>query len=122
MFDGLVREVIRLAIPARTEEVTLEVALDAAEVEIACIVDEMQQVIRNLIQNAIDAVAEQGGGRVEVQTRCDAEYLLDVIDDGPGIPRELLASSRPSSRRRRAVKAWGSGSRSATRWCGRTAA
>ena len=92
VFDGLVREVIRLAIPARTEEVTLEVALDAAEVEIACIVDEMQQVIRNLIQNAIDAVAEQGGGRVEVRTRCDAEYLyLDVIDDGPGIPRELLS-------------------------------
>jgi two-component system NtrC family sensor kinase len=48
---------------------------------------QMQQVLMNLIMNAIQALPSQGG-RIEVRLRMlDAHHLaLDVIDEGPGIP------------------------------------
>jgi signal transduction histidine kinase len=49
----------------------------------------MQQVIRNLWQNALDAV--EPGGHVRVRTRLDGQVVvLEVQDDGSGINREDL--------------------------------
>jgi two-component system NtrC family sensor kinase len=51
---------------------------------------EAQQVFVNLIFNAIDAV-ESSGGTVEVTSRFDGEYVIvDVADNGPGIPSYVL--------------------------------
>lgn len=91
-FDAMVQEVVQLAVPPPGEQVTLELSLGTEDLAIACVADEMQQVVRNLIQNAIDAVSAQGGGRVDVRTSYDASYLyFHVEDDGPGIPREMLS-------------------------------
>ncbi len=50
---------------------------------------ELNQVWANLVDNAIDAVAE--GGRIEVSVRREAEgVVVRVIDDGPGIPPEIV--------------------------------
>jgi signal transduction histidine kinase len=50
---------------------------------------ELNQVWANLADNAIDAVAE--GGRIEVSVRHEAEgVVVRVIDDGPGIPPEIV--------------------------------
>lgn len=52
---------------------------------------EMQQVILNLINNAIDAM-EPHGGRIMITTRSDQNALVvEVEDNGPGIPEANLA-------------------------------
>jgi signal transduction histidine kinase/FixJ family two-component response regulator len=51
---------------------------------------EMQQVLTNLINNGLDA-ADPEGGRVEIRTRCDGpDVVIDVSDNGPGIPKAHL--------------------------------
>jgi len=51
---------------------------------------ELNQVWANLVDNAIDAVAE--GGSVEVSARREGDtVVVRVVDDGPGIPASLRA-------------------------------
>ena len=55
---------------------------------------QLQQVLMNLIGNARQALEEQGsGGTIRVATRRIAEQrvLLEVADDGPGIPEAIQA-------------------------------
>jgi signal transduction histidine kinase len=54
--------------------------------------DQLTQVLVNLVKNAEEAMAAQGGGVVTVRTRSKGrEALLEVSDSGPGIPAELKA-------------------------------
>lgn len=47
---------------------------------------EMEQVLFNLVRNAVDAVAGQSGGAVRVDlARTGEQVRLDVADNGPGI-------------------------------------
>jgi len=47
----------------------------------------IEQVLLNLIKNAIDAVATTGGGRVVLRTRrTPRNAVIEVEDDGPGLP------------------------------------
>ncbi len=56
---------------------------------IDCSTGEIQQVILNLVMNALDAVGETGVIRVE--TRCEDEWVvLSVRDDGMGIDPDCL--------------------------------
>ena len=49
---------------------------------------QLQQVILNLVNNALDAVAN--GGRIVVSTRAYGEVIeVQIDDDGVGIPKEL---------------------------------
>jgi signal transduction histidine kinase len=48
---------------------------------------ELNQVWTNLIDNAIDAV--DGDGSITVRAHVeDSRVVVEVVDDGPGIPRE----------------------------------
>jgi signal transduction histidine kinase len=48
---------------------------------------ELNQVWTNLIDNAIDAV--DGGGGITLRAYVEgARVVVEVVDDGPGIPRE----------------------------------
>jgi two-component system, NtrC family, sensor kinase len=59
---------------------------------------ELQQVLLNLINNALDAM-EKIGGNLRISTRMeensivkgDDHLLIEVVDDGPGIPAANLA-------------------------------
>ena len=52
---------------------------------------EMQQVLLNLINNAIDGVGS-GGGTIDVTSRINNGYVvIDVADSGQGIPQANLA-------------------------------
>lgn len=52
---------------------------------------ELQQVIINLVNNALDAL-ETRGGTVTITTRKEEGFVvLDVADDGPGIPASILS-------------------------------
>ncbi|NTU47415.1 MAG: two-component sensor histidine kinase [Syntrophobacteraceae bacterium] len=53
---------------------------------------EMQQVLLNLINNALDAVDQKNGGEVRIITEMeDSAILISVADDGEGIPEENLS-------------------------------
>ena len=77
--NALLRRVVRL-------ETRMTVALEAApELTIRIDGDQIEQVLINLIRNAVDASLETGGG---VRINCDCPAgSLDIIvqDDGPGL-------------------------------------
>jgi signal transduction histidine kinase len=54
---------------------------------------ELNQVWTNLIDNAIDALAEQakaGRGQIAIRTSRDGAFVLvDIVDNGPGVPPEI---------------------------------
>ncbi|GAB4375287.1 MAG: hypothetical protein Kow0062_14140 [Acidobacteriota bacterium] len=54
--------------------------------------DQIHQVLVNLVNNAIHAIEESGrGGTIVLRSkRRGHRVLLSVVDDGPGIPEEIL--------------------------------
>jgi signal transduction histidine kinase len=54
---------------------------------------EMNQVWTNLIDNAIDALCDSGGrGTITIRTRREGDQVVvEVADDGPGIPDDVRA-------------------------------
>lgn len=65
-----------------------EVSLDAPETPVTVIGDEhaIARAITNLIGNSIT----HGGGLGQIRVAVRAEGIVDVIDEGPGIPPSLL--------------------------------
>lgn len=49
----------------------------------------MIRAVYNLSSNAIDAMTDNGGSLTLRLTRPDTQFLLEVIDTGPGIPEEI---------------------------------
>jgi two-component system, NtrC family, sensor kinase len=53
---------------------------------------QLQQVVLNLVTNAIQAVAGVGGGTLSICTHAEGDHVvLDVADTGTGIPQPLRA-------------------------------
>jgi signal transduction histidine kinase len=51
----------------------------------------LEQVLLNLVKNAIDAVADRKGAVITLAARLDfGRTVLSVTDNGPGIPGEIL--------------------------------
>ncbi len=74
-----------------TRQVTLETDLDAADPTALIDANQIRQCLINLVRNAADAVAAQGGGRVVLRTRSAAGQVeVAVEDNGVGIERDLL--------------------------------
>ena len=54
---------------------------------------QLKQVFLNLLINSIDAIEESGSdqGLITVETRTDdSEIVIEVCDNGPGIPEAIL--------------------------------
>ena len=76
---------------ARFAKVSIETDLDEALPPIAANPSEMQQILLNLVNNAIDAM-EKEGGELRVSSRADGDVILvSVSDSGMGIPKANLA-------------------------------
>jgi signal transduction histidine kinase len=87
--DAMLGDLAPLIIPADDREIELSVEPGAPEAFIYCIPEEMEQVIRNLWQNAIDAVSD--GGHVVTKTFRHGDFVVvQVSDDGPGIDDAVL--------------------------------
>ncbi|MBM7552635.1 ATP-binding protein [Thalassobacillus pellis] len=73
---------------AKMQSITMRAKLEEG-IHIFCDRSQIKQVFINIIKNAIEAMQE--GGLLEITTRKDGNRaLIDVIDEGPGIPEDLL--------------------------------
>ncbi len=89
ILDAMVRDVGQLITAGGDKEVQVELDLQAGDAKVLCVPEEMHQVIRNLWQNAIEAVS--GDGEVRLSTGSDGTVaVFEVVDNGYGIPREDL--------------------------------
>ena len=70
--------------------ITIERDFSKKDLRVATDVGQLQQVVLNILDNAIDAVGQ--GGKVTVSTRLDDDGQACVLlrDNGPGIPEERL--------------------------------
>jgi two-component system, NtrC family, sensor kinase len=88
--NDLVKAVIASSLPHPPPGVTVETQLDPALPVISASPSEIQQVLLNLIGNAIDAVDSEGGV-VTIRTRVEADrVVIEVADNGHGIPKAQL--------------------------------
>ncbi|MFW5877185.1 MAG: ATP-binding protein [Myxococcota bacterium] len=84
------------SVPAILEDLGLEQDLVRVECRVGAeplpvSIDTMmlKRCVDNLVRNAAQAVAQQGGGRVILEVRREGPHaVLEVRDDGPGIPAE----------------------------------
>lgn len=88
------REVARLASvgsgQANGAMVNVDVTGDDA-VEAAMAPDALKQVLLNLLQNSRDARTTDGPANISIMVRIeDSHVTVDVFDDGPGIPDDIL--------------------------------
>jgi signal transduction histidine kinase len=86
-----VRDVVLVVGPSVARDVRISLDL-AGNGWICCVAEEFNQVLSNLIQNALEAVAPLGTGGVFIKGRNDGSDLtLSIRDDGPGVPESERA-------------------------------
>jgi PAS domain S-box-containing protein len=67
--------------------VTLSLDFPATEIEVEADGAKVEQVLLNVLQNAVEATAPGGGGSVIVRVRRQPrKAVIEVEDDGPGLP------------------------------------
>jgi PAS domain S-box-containing protein len=77
-------------VTAQAAKARVQVQLDMPPSELAFNADgsRLEQVLLNLLNNAIESLAPNGGGQVVVRARRQPRFVtLEVEDDGPGIAR-----------------------------------
>jgi signal transduction histidine kinase len=73
---------------ARAKSIAVAVNVDPDLPHVLGFAGELNQIWANLIDNALDAVAD--GGRVEVMANRERQrVVVRVVDNGPGIPAEI---------------------------------
>ena len=86
------RECIESALPLIRHRLTDGVRLETEYAEdngLFCAPGLLNQVVLNLLTNAVDAIGKTG--RIVVSTRREGDaFCLTVADSGPGVPRHLL--------------------------------
>ncbi len=86
--DMLEAAVEALGAKAATRQITIHSDLAGAG-EAVFDPDQLKQAVDNLLRNAIDATSD--GGRVRLEARRDAsDHVIEVIDEGPGIPADIV--------------------------------
>ncbi|MEW5733772.1 MAG: ATP-binding protein [Thermodesulfobacteriota bacterium] len=90
--NALITEVIELSEQhARFSNVKFNLDLAPGLPAVLASPSEMQQVVLNLINNAIDAIDQKEGGVVGLTTRIEGnEVVVDISDTGSGIPEANL--------------------------------
>ncbi|WP_022666424.1 sensor histidine kinase [Desulfospira joergensenii] len=90
--NDAVREIVSLTLQmAKYNNITIQTRLGENIPYIRISPSELQQVILNLINNAIDAM-EKTGGIIQIETRLikNDGLIISIKDNGPGIPKDNL--------------------------------
>ncbi|WP_396624198.1 ATP-binding protein [Luteitalea sp.] len=75
---------------ARRKSIAVTIVVEPELPHVVGFVGELNQIWANLIDNALDAVAENG--RVDVTARHERGHVVvRIVDNGPGIPPEVLS-------------------------------
>ena len=85
---AICERVIQLVAPA-ADAAGATIALDfpVSDLEVEIDGDKVEQVLLNVLQNAIEAVAPAGGGAATLRVRRQPrKALIEIEDDGPGLP------------------------------------
>ncbi len=106
---ALLEEVVE---PHRGFDLAFEVRVRTASGEAAPRVRRLPEVVHGL-STLVENAADFANGRVRVQALVDAGFIeIEVVDDGPGIPPDILprlgepyVTSRPQGKARRALAA-----------------
>jgi signal transduction histidine kinase len=91
-----VRRLVESTLPlveaeAKNRDVRIETSWDARLSSIACDQGRIRQALLNLLMNAVQASPE--GERVDIRARrTGAKAFIDIVDRGPGIPKEMRES------------------------------
>ena len=89
--ESVIRHAVKLVLPqARKKEVKIEFTPPPKPVRLMVDEARVQQVVLNLLLNALDVVSAPGGIRLELKETDSCAELL-VSDDGPGISRAALS-------------------------------
>lgn len=80
--------VVSMSPVAADKELALEVSVHPAGLTVPADPERLHQVMTNLVQNAVRHSPEAGTIRLEAR-RSGGAVLIDVADEGPGIPPEL---------------------------------
>jgi two-component system NtrC family sensor kinase len=90
--NDMIEDVIALSEQrAKYANVKLFSDLDADLPTVDVSPSEIQQVLLNLVNNAVDALEPQGG-KVTLTSKVENSFIvMDVADDGPGIPKANLS-------------------------------
>jgi signal transduction histidine kinase len=85
-----VRDVVGLVVATGDNRATVSIDVEGEGV-VACVPEELNQVLTNLIENAMDAVPSDGSGAVAIRGYTDEKMLvLSIKDNGVGIgPNDL---------------------------------
>lgn len=93
--NALVRDTLLLAeVDARHHNTGLVVTLEPSPLLVLADAVQIQQVLLNLVRNAIEAVASASGqpNSIEIKTTASEEFAgVSVIDQGPGVDDTILA-------------------------------
>jgi len=75
---------------ARCRDVTFDLQFDKRLPRINCVPDHINQVIVNLLLNAVDAIQNTRDKRITISTEKDTKFVkIKVSDNGPGIPKDI---------------------------------
>jgi len=88
--NDIIREVVAISDKTSYTGISINTHLDDSIPEIYGSPTEIQQVLLNLINNAL-YVLEKEGGHIDITTRSAGRSVLVIVeDDGPGIPKANL--------------------------------
>lgn len=81
-----------IAHEVKTGGVTVQIEADREVPRIVADPSQITQVLLNLATNAVEAMADAGGGRLTLRVAANHDVRIEIADTGPGISEDRLAA------------------------------